>query len=190
MNGHHYEIEEDAYRMAFNTYFGGGFSGLVTQEIREYRSLAYASGANYNAPKRATNPTHFLGYVGTQSDKTLEALEVFNQLVREMPEKPDRIDLIKDYLLLSALTGRPSFREKSEAMLDMTYRGFEIDPVQYNQPKFERLTFDDILKFYRKNLKDQPMAIAIVGNTKAFNTGNLQKYGKVTKLSTKDIFSK
>jgi zinc protease len=190
INGQPYEVEEDAYRMAFNTYFGGGFSGLVTQEIREYRSLAYASGAKYSAPKRAKNPSYFMGYVGTQSDKTLEALEVFNQLVRDMPEKRDRIDLIKDYLMLSALTGRPTFREKSEALLDMTYRGFEEDAVKYNQPKFERLTFDDILKFYQKNLKNQPMAIAIVGNTKVFDTGELEKYGKVSKLKTKDIFSK
>ncbi len=71
---------------AFNMYFSGGFSGLVLQEIREYRSLAYTADAAYRIPSKEGAATQFYGYVGTQADKTVEALEVFYGLIKEMPQ--------------------------------------------------------------------------------------------------------
>jgi len=47
MNGKPFTVEDEAIINAFNIYFGGGFSGLVLQEIREYRSMAYSAGAKY-----------------------------------------------------------------------------------------------------------------------------------------------
>ena len=44
-NGKVFQKEKEADIDAFNLYFGGGFSGIVLQEIREYRSLAYSAGS-------------------------------------------------------------------------------------------------------------------------------------------------
>jgi len=47
VNGSEFVKEEVPYMEAFNSYFGGGFSGLVLQEIREYRSMAYSASASF-----------------------------------------------------------------------------------------------------------------------------------------------
>jgi predicted Zn-dependent peptidase len=103
-NGNEFNIEKAAYIEAFNEYFGGGFSGLVLQEIREYRSLAYGAGGTFNTPQKQGKPFDFIGYVATQADKSIIALETFNGLIRTMPQKPERLEMIKDYLSLSAET--------------------------------------------------------------------------------------
>ena len=43
INGLPYEIADDVDYEAFNQYFSGGFNGLVMNEIREKRSMAYTA---------------------------------------------------------------------------------------------------------------------------------------------------
>ena len=43
VNSNPYDIKEDVGYDAFNQYFSGGFSGLVMNEIREKRSMAYTA---------------------------------------------------------------------------------------------------------------------------------------------------
>ena len=61
--------------MAFNNYFGNGMSGIVFQEIREFRSLAYATFADYALSPLEGKNNLFQAYIGCQSDKTDEAIE-------------------------------------------------------------------------------------------------------------------
>lgn len=89
VNGKTFVKDEVPAQEAFNTYFGGGFSGLALQEIREYRSLAYSAGAWYASPAHAGLNNYFIGMIGTQADKTLDAMKVFYDLKKDMPEKPN-----------------------------------------------------------------------------------------------------
>ena len=76
-------FEDDSNRIqsnAYNKYFSGGMSSIVFQEIREFRSLAYSSWASYNTPWHNNKEGNFMGYVGCQADKTLEAILVFKDI--------------------------------------------------------------------------------------------------------------
>jgi len=185
-----YDIKDDAIINAFNMYFSGDFSGLVLQEIREYRSLAYSAGAWYSAPVLKGKNSNFIGYVGTQSDKTNEALEVFMGLIKNMPEKSERLKMIQQYLVQVALTSRPDFRNIAENIVSWKLRGFNEDPSKYNMNKYKNLTFDDITKFYKSNLQGKPITIAIVGDKKRIDIKQLEKYGKIIEIKEKELFTK
>ncbi|MBI4649627.1 MAG: insulinase family protein, partial [Bacteroidia bacterium] len=73
--------EEDRVNAeAFNEYFGNEMHSIVFQEIREFRSLAYSAYANFKVPFRNGEQGFIMGFMSTQSDKTGEALEIFDSL--------------------------------------------------------------------------------------------------------------
>jgi predicted Zn-dependent peptidase len=175
---------------AFNVYFSGDFSGLVMQEIREYRSMAYAAGARYKIPYKSGKESLFLGYIGTQSDKTIEAIQVFDSLVRFMPQKKDRWSYMINYLVKSSLTNRPDFRDLSEQVVKWKLLGYQHDPAQAKIPVFYDMQFDDMYKFYAENIQKKPMIITIVGDAKRIDLKALSKYGKINNIKKKVVFSK
>ncbi len=180
--------DDEPYIDAFNLYFGGDFSGLVLQEVREFRSLAYSAGAYYAKPMQSGKDALFYGYIGTQSDKTIEAVSIFDSLVRKMPLKPERMATFKEYLVQSSITEHPDFRDLSQKIADWKLLGYKEDPAESKIPVYYELTFDDIKKFSDDNLKSKPMVIGIVGDAKRINQKELAKYGKIVKIKQKSLF--
>ncbi len=190
VNGAPFNVENVVAMEAFNDYFGGGFSGLILQEIREYRSLAYSAGGNFRAPRNAGNPTDFIGYVGTQADKTITAIETFNGLIREMPAKTERIDMIRNHLQLSALTKRPNFRGLASTVEGWKKQGYKADPMLVNMPAYKNISWNTVEEYYKKNMKDKPLVYMIVGDKKLVNMKELEKYGKVIEINEQQLFTK
>ena len=184
-----YDKQDDVLRDAFNQYFSGGFGGLVMNEIREKRSMAYYAGANVLTPALPGNPTYMYGHLGTQNDKVNDAVDVFMRLVNDMPQNPSRLDNIKSYLRQEALSTHPDFRSKAQYLRTIRRMGYTDDPAKVNLPKIDALTFDDITKFYRANIQGKPYVIGIIGNPKMIDTDKLAKYGKVVKLNERKLFN-
>lgn len=189
-NGSAYQPEQQADMDAFNVYFGGDFSGLVLQEIRESRSMAYSAGAKYVDPLLEGKESYFVGIIGTQADKTVQAITIFDSLVRYMPAKPERTKMIQQYLSNSALSKRPHFRDLSAQVVGWQNQGFETDPASLKQKAYENLKFDDIQQFYASNIADKPMVICIVGDKKRIDTKKLEKFGKLVFVKEKELFGK
>jgi len=189
IQGDEYAHSIDPYRNAFNQYLFGNFSGLVLQEIREYRSLAYEAGGSYTLPPLEHRKSFLVEKIGTQADKTGDALQVGMNLLTDMPSYPDRMQSIKNYLKKTASVERPHFRSASMIYEGWRRRGYSQSPATTNIATVESLTFDDILKFYHERIKGRPITIAIVGNPKMIDQKALEQYGKVTRLSTAKLFS-
>ena len=184
-----YDKTDDVQRDAFNQYFSGGFGGLVINEIREKRSMAYYAGAQVVTPALPGNPTYMYGHIGTQNDKVNDAVDVFMGLVTDMPRNAGRIDNIKSYLRQEALSSHPDFRDKAQYLRIFQRMGYEGDPAQENLPKIDALTFDDITRFYEQNIQGRPYAIGIIGNPKMIDLDKLAKYGKVVRLNDRKLFN-
>ncbi len=184
-----YDKKDDVLRDAFNQYFSGSFNGLMMNEIREKRSMAYYASAMVATPAMPGNPTYLYGHLGTQNDKVNEAMEVFMGLLLNMPENPDRIDNIKSYLRQEALTTHPDFRDKAQYLRICQRMGYQGDPARENLPKIDALTFDDIVNFYKQNIQGKKYSIGIIGNPKLIDTKALEKYGKVVKLNERKLFN-
>ncbi len=175
---------------AFNTYFGGSFSGIVMQEIREFRSLSYAASGTMVVPSLKGKKTHYSGYVGTQADKTLEALEVYTDLLKNLPEKPERIDMIKDYLVYSGQMRKPSFRNRSTWIQRLQTMGYDQDPYEFLKDAYRELDFSQIQSFHKDNIAGKPIVIVIVGDKKRIDMKELSKYGQIVEKKKKELFSK
>ncbi|MBX3164226.1 MAG: insulinase family protein [Bacteroidetes bacterium] len=178
----------EAYKMnAFNDYFGNSFSGLVLQEIREYRSLAYSAWAAYLRPSKIGAFSYLKGGMSVQADKTNEAIVVFDSLIKFMPAKKERLESIKSNLINQAFSSYPGFRQVPFTYLAQSKLGYTKSPSEENLPKYETLSFDDITDFYKNHIVNRPMNITIVGNTKRFNLKDLEKYGKIIQVNEKMI---
>ncbi|MDR1763874.1 MAG: insulinase family protein [Dysgonamonadaceae bacterium] len=185
-----YKNSIDPYMNAFNQYFGdGGLNGLVFQEIREYRSMAYSAYGSFDNPPLENHKTYFDGYVGTQGDKTLDAVDVYSSLLTDMPQYPERLFNLKSYLKGTASVEKPTFRNASQMYENWKRRGYTLSPAETNFPKYDALTFDQITGFYNENIKGRPIVIGIMGDPKSLDEKALSKYGKVVKLSKSKIFS-
>jgi len=175
-------------RNAFNTYFSRGFGGLVKDRIRVQNSMAYTTHGAFVPAELYQKPGYFNGFIGTQSDKTNKAIELFMDLVRNMPENDYRMPDIKSYLVNSTMSMKPHFRSFAQTCEEWKRQGYEQIPPKVLIPEFKTMEFTDIVNFYEKNLKDKHVVIGIVGNTGDFDVKALEEYGEVKRIRDNDIF--
>jgi predicted Zn-dependent peptidase len=173
---------------AFNNYFGGDMSSIVFQEIREFRSLAYSAYGFYRLASMQGKENRFSGFVGCQSDKTNEAIEVMDSLINFMPEKPDRMESIVSALTEKAQSSRPNFRYILNSYDYWKRVGYTEDPNKTNLNKYANLEFQDIVDFQKAELKDKPMVITIVGDVSKFDLDRLKKIGEVIIIKEKELY--
>ncbi len=178
----------DYYKVkAFNKYFGGGFTGIILQEIREYRSLAYSAHASYYFLKLPTDKGYFLSYVGCQADKTVEAITVLDSLIKNMPQKPDRIASLKQNLALSTVTNYPNFKNIANVITNYERQGFKEDPNKKAYLQYKKLTMQDITAFYKNSIQGKPYVITIYGDKRKIDFNRLKQFGTIKELKVKDI---
>ena len=189
IEGKPFDVKDDIFIEAFSSYFGAGFGSLVVDEIREKRAMAYTSYGIVGTPSVAGRNTLFQGFVGTQGDKTLDAIEIYMNLLKDMPSTPERFDVVKTNIKESILSAKPGFRSASAVYEAWKRMGYTQDPAIDKMKKIETLKFEDIIDFYNENIKGKSVVIAIVGNPKDFDTKALEKYGKVVKASESKLFS-
>lgn len=185
--GEPFEYSQYPYLEAFNGYFADGFSGLVTQEIREYRSLAYATGARYSRPFFRGNRGKLIAYIGCQGDKTHDAIPVMVDLLKNMPGKPERMEALRSSLQLKTVTNFPDFREIPFRVFDYKLSGFSEDPNREAFGIYPDIEMSDIEAFYQQHLQSKPYVITIYGDKKRVDLDKLKQYGEIVELSEKDF---
>lgn len=154
----------------FNTYYGGGFSGILKQEIREYRSLAYSTSGGFRFNSDLEYNNYFFTYIGTQADKTANALNKSLQLINELPKKEDRMDFIKNNIELNISSLYPSFRNLSTEIESYKLNGLKTDPNIEVFNNIKSTSFSDLYNFYLKNIQNNSLFIGIHGDLKRFKS--------------------
>lgn len=187
VSGDTFETDQYPDVQGFNGYFADGFSGLVIQEIREYRSLAYSTGARYSRPVLPGGKGKLIAYIGCQGDKTNDAVPVMVDLLKNMPSKPDRMEALRRSLQLKVVTNFPDFREVPFRVYNYKLGGFTSDPNQQAYEVYAELQMEDIEAFYEKNIQRKPYVITIYGDKKRIDLDELKPYGKVVELKHKDF---
>jgi zinc protease len=175
---------------AFNEYMCGGFSGLIMQEIREYRSLAYATWGNFVIPQIQNKSAYFQSFIGCQTDKTLDAIKVMTGLINDMPAMPERMESINLALKNRVTNQFPSFREVSSKIDLLRQQGYSVNPLKEEYNYYDKLNFKQILDFHSEYIKGRPITITIYGNVSKINFDELRKFGKIVRLSMSDVITK
>jgi len=172
----------------FNDYFSGGMSGIVFQELREARALAYSVFAVYSNGGRRGEQNVMLGAIGCQADKTTEAVEGLADLFENLPVSQERFAETVESVISRYRTGKLGFREVIGAVRSWERLEVPIDPRKPRFEKIQRLGLDDVLQFQTNHLKGRAKLISIVGDKTKFNLEQLKKQGAVTELELKDFF--
>lgn len=175
---------------AFSEYFGGGMAGLVFQEVREFRALAYSASARFARDHEPAQRGYLVGHVGCQADKTFDALDVMVELISRMPAREERLELVRSALVRSQETESPGFRALQGKLEEWRERGYAEDPRRSLLPAYTHLEFARIVDFYRRYVAGRPLAIMIVGDPRKATPAKLRKYGRVVRLREGQLYSR
>lgn len=182
--------KEEAQLRLWSQYMGGGMSSLLFQEIREFRAMAYSSSGYDIVPNRARHSDHpsgFLGYLGTQGDKAMQALAVLDSLMNNMPVNEQNVAAAKQEILNDINNSYPSFRQRANYVSSWRMNGYKEDPRASQSRLLPTLTTEDMTSFYRNNIQQKPRIYYIIGNKKQLDLQQLSKYGRLVMLKKEDI---
>ena len=171
-------------------YFGGGMGSVLFQEIREFRSMAYSTSAGIWKPiyqLRDREPSHLRAYIGTQGDKTLDAMTVLDSLIRELPLSENRFEMVRKDVWSQEVNGFPDFRNRSSQIATNRRNGYTADPAAAFYDLLGTLTLQDIDGFWKKNISGRPIVWVLVGDPDKIGLENLEKFGPLTQLKPSDV---
>ena len=173
----------------FNDYFYGGMAGIVFQEIREARALAYSVGALYFNGREQADYNYMVGGMGTQADKTPEAVAAFVGLLDDMPASPERFASAQLSVLNKYRTERLGFRSVLGAVRGWERKGLASDPRAGRFVQIQASDLDEVLEFYRQHIEGRPKLISITGDKSKMDLEALAAQGELIELGLEDLFA-
>ncbi|MDD5509157.1 MAG: hypothetical protein PHD25_12670, partial [Bacteroidales bacterium] len=176
------------YLNAYADYLDGGMQSVIFQEIRELRSFAYASGASVFRPFYTYERSSLTAYVGTQADKTREAVEVMHRILTTQPDKSDRMEMVRKSLIQSINSDKPTFRGISLPVANYCKQNYTEDPRKRWVESYKEMSFDDIAGIYERQYFHKPTIITIVGDESRIGTEWMKAYGKIIRVGKEVIF--
>ncbi len=175
------------YARVYNKYYGRGLSSIVFQEIREKRGLAYSASSSFSRPD--TGKFHFVrANLGTQADKTKDAIKAMKGLLEEMPEAEKQFQLARENILKSIETNRITGPSIFFSYLDDQKKGFEKDAREYIYNEVQDMTLTDMKQFFNDHVKKGSYDLLIMSNEENLPPSSLSEFGHVKQLDRDVLF--
>ncbi len=172
----------------FNEYFGTGMNGIVFQELREARGLAYSAAAIYNQPSRMGHKEDVYTYIITQNDKMMDCVDEFNKLIADIPQSDAAFNLAKESLMKKLASRRTTRFGVLQSYIAAKERGIDYDIYSKVYEALPQLYLFDIVDFEKENMAGKPYRYLILGNEKELDMDRLQKIAPVQRVSLEEIF--
>jgi predicted Zn-dependent peptidase len=163
-------------------------SGIVFQELRESKALAYSTFSSYTTPQKLDKPHYNIAYIGSQADKLPEAIAGLTELLNNMPSSEGTFSSAKDNLIQKINTERITKGGILASYLSSQKLGLDTDIRKDIYDKVQSMTIDDIQKFQSENVKDSKYTILVLGDKTKLDIKTLEKYGNVKYLTLEEIF--
>lgn len=188
--GEKFNPDKKAIVTLYNNYFGGGMNGIVFQEMREARGLAYSASASYGEPANLNDSYAVSTFIATQNDKMMDAITAFEEIINNMPLSEGAFKIAKESLLANIRTGRILKSDVLWSYLNARELGLNSDIRKNVFEQAQQYTLEDVKQFQQENIKGRVYTIGILGDAKDLDLKSLGsgKYGKITHLTQKDIF--
>lgn len=174
----------------FANYFGGGMSSLMFQEMREFRSMAYSAVAYSAVPVHSLHPdypTAFVTSLGTQADKTMQAVSLLDSLLTDMPLRQKNVETARRSLYNKIANGYPNFRNIGMRIAQLRLNGYEHDPSVDLYKALHTKTSGDVKHYFDSNVRRAPRAFYIIGRLSKADIAELERYGRVIVLKKSDL---
>ncbi len=172
----------------FNEYFGTGMNGIVFQELREARGLAYSAAAVYNQPSRVGHKEDAYTYIITQNDKMMDCVDEFNKLISDIPQSEAAFNLAKESLVKKLASSRTTRAGVLWSYIAAQERGIDFDINSKIYEALPKMYLFDIVEFEKENMAGKPYRYLILGDEKELDMERLQKIAPVRRVTLEEIF--
>ncbi len=172
----------------FNEYFGGGMNTVVFQELRESRGLAYSAWAYYERPYYPYESESAQANVISQSDKMMDCIHTFKNIIDTIPQSEKAFDLAKQSLTKSLATSRTTKFGIINAYVNAQLLGIDYDLNEKVYNALPSVKLQDVVKFEKETMANKPYRYMILGDEKNLDIKSLEKIAPVKKLTTEEIF--
>ena len=186
--GRQTNLDEHATIELFNEYFGGGMNGVVFQEMREARGLAYNAMAYYLTPAKKGQPEYFLTHIITQNDKMMDCVNQFREILDKMPASEAAFQIAKDALTKRLASQRTTKFGVIRAYISDKRQGFDFDVDKKIYEDLQNLTLQDIEGFEQANIAGKTGRYVILGNEKELDMASLGQIAPIRRVSLEEIF--
>ena len=179
---------ERAHAALYTQVLGGDMSGLIFQEIREARGLAYRAYAHYSGGPRPRDAASLEGVLGTQADKAVDALGLMLELLRSKPVSEERFGASKTSLTEDYRTDYIQPRSRPWAVYRWDERGDDGDP----RPALLRaITALDLaaLREFAGSFADAPLVISVLGDRDRVDLDRLRTFATIEEVSIDSLVS-
>jgi len=187
--GRDWNINEIAIQAVFSEYFGGGMNGIVFQEMREARGLAYNASANYSRASRKGEKESFYTHIITQNDKMMDCINHFKEITNELPASETAFNIAKEALTKQLASMRcTKMNIISKWHHSVTELGIDFDLNKKIYEDLEKVTLQDMVNFEKANMANKPLRYLILGDEKELDMEALGKIGPIRRLTTEEVF--
>jgi len=186
--GRSWNPEEAAVQEIFNEYFGGGMNGIVFQEMREARGLAYNASAWYSSPSWKDRKESFSTHIITQNDKMTDCINHFQEILNQMPVSENGFNIAKDAVTKRIASERTTKLSIFYAYLMAQRLGLSCSLNEIIYRNLPNVTLQDMVQFEKSTIANRPYHYMILGDEQQLDLGTLENIGPVRRLTTEQIF--
>ena len=183
-----WNVAEAGVMTLFNEYFGGGMNGIVFQELREARGLAYNAYAVYNRPAKKDEKESFFTHIISQNDKMMDCIRQFHSILDEMPQSEAAFQIAKDAVQKKLASQRTTKFGVINAYLMAQRLGLDYDLNQKIYEQLPSLKLKDIADFEQQQMARKPFRFLLLGDEKELDVPSLEKIGPIRRLTLEEVF--
>jgi predicted Zn-dependent peptidase len=180
--------EQRPYALYYNQVLGGSMAGLIFQEIREARGLAYYAYAYVSTGGRPGDEWALQGGLGTQADKTRDALALWLELLRTRELDRARLPAARDALDASYRSSRVDPRWVAGWVESWQLLGEPEDPRPWEWQQIQAIEPDALARFAAGYAK-LPVLISIVGDRSKVDLDGIAALGKLVEVERDELVS-
>ncbi|MBP3850748.1 MAG: insulinase family protein [Prevotella sp.] len=181
-------IDEEAVIRVFNEYYGGGMNGIVFQELREARGLAYSASALYARVSKKEQKEYYYTNIITQNDKMMDCVRQFHQILDTIPQSEAAFSIAKDAVQKQLASQRITKFGVISHYLKMQRLGLDYDINAKVYRDLQNVTLQDIARFEQQQMARKPYRYLILGDEKELDIPALEKIAPIRRFTLEEIF--
>ena len=186
--GRQTNLDEHATIELFNEYFGGGMNGIVFQELREARGLAYNANAFYLTSSKKGEPESYFTHIITQNDKMMDCVAQFREIIDRLPKSEAAFQIAKDALTKQMASQRTMKFSVILAYINAKRMGYDFDINKKIYEDLQNLTLKDIADFEQSHMADKTGRYLILGNEKELDMTALGQIAPIRRVTLEEVF--
>ncbi|MEJ7596798.1 MAG: insulinase family protein [Kofleriaceae bacterium] len=159
---------------------------VLFQEVREARGLAYSVRGGFNPSSKKIDDAAALAYVGTQTDKTHDAIEAVLSTMKA-PIDDARLKRAKDTIMENYRVGRVPPRQIPDTVYTWDDQGETTDPRAARTERALKLD-KAALETWVKDALSRKVIVSVTGDRKKLDEAKLKQLAPITAAPLTQLF--